>query len=251
MTTPMMQQYREAKERYPGMLLFFRNGDFYELFEEDAELGARLLGITLTRRDKNIPMAGVPHHTLDRYLRKLLQSGHRVAICEQMEDASVAKTLIRREVVRVVTPGTLTEDDLLEPTRSNHLVAVCPRGPMAGLAWVELSTGQFQAADVSWQRLADELGRLQPAEVLCAEGQPDRPADRLRATCPTTLITSRPDWNFDPATARAALFHHFGITTLAGFGFDDQQACLVAAGALLLYVQETLKASLGHLSRLR
>src|SRR6516164_10105183 len=114
MTTPMMQQYREAKDRYPGTMVLFRNGDFYELFEDDAELGARVLGITLTKRDKQIPMAGVPHHALDRYLARLLQAGHRVAICEQMEDAAQARGLIRREVTRVVTPGTLTEDNLLD-----------------------------------------------------------------------------------------------------------------------------------------
>src|SRR5690349_13270227 len=142
MTTPMMQQYREAKARHPGMLLFFRNGDFYELFEDDAELGSRLLGITLTNLEKEIPMACVPHHALDRYLARLLQAGHRVAICEQVEDAAQAKGLIRREVTRVVTPGTLTEDNLLDPRRSNHLVAVWPRGEDVGLAWVELSTGQ-------------------------------------------------------------------------------------------------------------
>src|SRR5947209_11994913 len=152
MTTPMMQQYREAKARHPGMLLFFRNGDFYELFEEDAELGSGLLGITLTKRDKEIPMAGVPHHALDRYLARLLQAGHRVAICEQLEDAAQARGLIRRDVTRVVTPGTLTEDNLLDPRRCNHLAAVFPHGPQVGLAWVELSAVQFQAADVRCQR---------------------------------------------------------------------------------------------------
>src|SRR6516225_536103 len=165
--TPMMQQYREAKERHPGTIVLFRNGDFYELFEEDAEVGSRLLGITLTRRDKDIPMAGVPHHALDRYLGKLLQAGHRVAICEQMEDpATVRGRPVRREVTRVVTPGTLTEDTFLDPRRSNHLAAVYPHGTQVGLAWVELSTGQFQAADVPWDRLGDELGRLAPAECL-------------------------------------------------------------------------------------
>lgn len=251
MTTPMMQQYREAKSRHPGMLLFFRNGDFYELFEEDAELGSRLLGITLTRRDKEIPMAGVPHHALDRYLARLIQLGHRVAICEQLEDASQAKGLIRREVTRVVTPGTLTEDNLLDPRRSNHLVAICPAGSLLGLAWVELSTGQFQACDVPVARLADELGRLAAAECLFAEDDPSPLADRLREALPTATLTGRPGWTFDPTTARAALQGHFGVSTLAGFGFDDGQPCLVAAGALLLYVRETLRASLGHLSRLR
>src|SRR5918912_4215241 len=141
MTTPMMQQYREAKARHPGMLLFFRNGDFYELFEDDAELGSRLLGITLTKRDKEIPMAGVPHHALDRYVAKLLQAGHHVAICEQMEDpAQVKGRPVHREVTRVITPGTITEDELLDPRQSNHLVAVLPPGAGAkgqiGIAWV-------------------------------------------------------------------------------------------------------------------
>jgi DNA mismatch repair protein MutS len=246
----MMQQYREAKARHPGMLLFFRNGDFYELFEDDAELGSRLLGITLTKRDKEIPMAGVPHHAVERYLAKLLQLGHRVAICEQMEDAAQAKGIIRREVTRVVTPGTLTEDNLLDPRRSNHLVAVAPRGAEVGLAWVELSTGQMHAADVTWPRLADELGRLFPSEAVCSENITGL-AERLRELAPNMSVTDRPDWTFDPATARAALFSHFSVSTLAGFGFDDGQACLVAAGALLLYLQDTLRASLAHLSRLR
>src|SRR5690348_14694348 len=171
--TPMMQQYRDAKARHPGMLLFFRNGDFYELFEEDAELGSRLLGITLTKRDKEIPMAGVPHHALDRYLTRLLQAGHRVAICEQREDASQAKGSIRREATRVVTPANLTEDALLKPQQSNHLAALWSgeraKGGPAGLAWVDVSTGQFFAADVPWDRLSDEMGRLSVAECLCAE----------------------------------------------------------------------------------
>jgi len=247
----MMQQYRDAKARHPGMLLFFRNGDFYELFEDDAERGSRLLGITLTKRDKEIPMAGVPHHALDRYLAKLLQAGQRVAICEQVEEASQAKGLIRREVTRVVTPGTLTEDNLLDPRRSNHLVAVWPQGEQIGLAWVELSTGEFQAADVSWLSLTDELGRLAPAECLTPEDAPAPLSERLRGAAPATALTTRPSWTFDPGTARAGLFRHFGVTTLAGFGFDDDQPCLVAAGALLLYVEETLRASLGHLSGLR
>src|SRR6266849_6055575 len=138
--TPMMQQYREAKERHPGMLLLFRMGDFYELFEDDAQTASRALGLTLTSRDKTIPMAGFPHHALENHLRKLLQSGHRVAICGQVDDPALAKGLVRREVTRVVTAGTLTEDDLLDPRRANHLTALCPMGAVVGLAWVELST---------------------------------------------------------------------------------------------------------------
>jgi DNA mismatch repair protein MutS len=247
----MMQQYREAKDRHPGMLLLFRMGDFYELFYDDAEVAARVLGLTLTSRDKTIPMAGFPHHALESHLHKLLHAGHRVAICDQVEDPALAKGLVRREVTRVVTPGTLTEDELLDPRRANHLAAVAFAGPTAGLAWVDLSTGQFQAADVPLPALPDELGRLSPAECLHAENAGARPVEQLAAASPGMALTARPDWTFDPASARAALFHHFGVTTLAGFGFDDQQVCLVAAGALLLYLQETLKASLAHLNRLR
>src|SRR3954463_2288885 len=155
MTTPMMQQYREAKERHPGMLLLFRMGDFYELFFDDAEVVARVLGLTLTSRDKTIPMAGFPHHALENHLRKLLRAGHRVAVCDQVEDPAQAKGLVRREVTRVVTPGTLTEDDLLDPRQANHLVALAPTpgNRPVGLAWVELSAGLFQAADVPRDRL--------------------------------------------------------------------------------------------------
>src|SRR5262249_7052218 len=249
--TPMMQRYREAKERHPGMLLLFRMGDFYELFDADAETASRVLGLTLTSRDKTIPMAGFPHHALDTHLRKLLHAGHRVAICDQVEDPALAKGLVRREVTRVVTPGTLTDEGLLDPRRANPLVAISPRGPLAGLAWGELSTGQFQAVDTFWQHLADELGRLAPSECLCAESDAGRLVERLREGAPAMAVTERPDWTFESASARAALFHHFGVTTLAGFGFDDAQPCLVASGALLLYLQETHKAGLGHLSRLR
>ncbi|HEY7328781.1 MAG TPA: DNA mismatch repair protein MutS [Gemmataceae bacterium] len=257
MTTPMMQQFREAKERYPGTIVFFRNGDFYELFEEDAEVGSRLLGITLTKRDKEIPMAGVPHHALDRYLHKLIQGGHRVAICEQMEDPrSVKGRPVRREVVRVVTPGTLTEDNLLDPQRSNHLLAMVPPGGRtpAGLAWVELSTGLFQAADVLPSRLADEVLRLAPSECVIAEAATQEITSlllRVRDALPQLILTPRPDWNFEAKSARDALFEHFDVATLAGFGFDDQQPCLAAAGALLFYLRETLKTSLAHLTRLR
>ena len=203
-------------------------------------------------------MAGVPHHALDRYLGKLLQAGHRVAICEQMEDPRTVKGRpVRREVVRVVTPGTLTEDDLLDPRRANHLLALVPPGGRtpAGLAWVELSTGLFHAADVPSSRLTDEVLRLAPSECLVAEAATDAttataPA-RARDAAATDACTPRPDWTFEARSAREALFRHFDVATLAGFGFDDQQPCLAAAGALLLYLQETLKASLAHLTRLR
>jgi DNA mismatch repair protein MutS len=257
--TPMMQQYQEAKDRHPGMLLLFRMGDFFELFGEDAKEAARVLGLTLTSRDKTVPMAGFPHQALDSHLQKLLQHGHRVAICDQVEDAALARGLVKREVTRIVSPGTLTEEELLDPGRANHLAACCAQGSTIGLAWVDLSTCDFQAADIPEARLADELNRLCPAECLCAEGeraglpsiQAAAFAERLRGLLPAATLSLRPDWTFEPRTARSALFEHFGVTTMAGFGFADNQAGLTAAGALLLYLGEMLKTSLPHLHRLR
>jgi DNA mismatch repair protein MutS len=196
-------------------------------------------------------MAGFPHHALDAYVRKLVQAGHGVAVCDQVEDPASAQGLVRREVVRVLTPGTVTEDELLDPRRANHLAGVWLEGDRVGLAWVELSTGAFQAADVDLPRLADELGRVAPAECLYPEGVPGRLPDLLRAAVPGMTLTARPDWAFDPASARAALFRHFRVITPAGFGFDDHQPCLAVAGALLLYLQDTLKAPLAHLRRPR
>jgi DNA mismatch repair protein MutS len=247
--TPMMQQYREAKARHPGMVLLFRMGDFFETFEEDAELISRVLGLTLTTRDGSIPMAGVPAKAIEQYLRRLLQAGHRVAVCDQVEDAALAKGLVKREVTRVVTPGTVTEDELLEPGRPNHLMAIFAGRSVHGIAWVEATTGDFFAAEVAPDRLADELNRLNPAECLFAEGAvsliPE--AVRLSLRSPTT----RPDWTFDSSSARAALNAHFHVLTLSGFGFDDDSPCVTAAGALLIYLQETLKASLAHVRQLR
>src|SRR5947209_2786184 len=168
--TPMMQQYRDAKARHPGMVLLFRMGDFFETFEEDAELVSRVLGLTLTTRDGSIPMAGVPAKSVEHYLRKLLHAGHRVAVCDQVEDAALAKGLVKREVTRVVTPGTVTEDELLDAGRPNHLVALVVGHNDCGLAWVEATTGDFRAADVPLDRLSDELNRLNAVEVVVAEG---------------------------------------------------------------------------------
>src|SRR5476651_100756 len=181
MTTPMMQQYRDAKAKHPGMLLLFRMGDFYELFESDAEAAHKMLGLTLTSRDKEMPMAGFPHHQLEIYLHKLLQAGLRVAVCDQVEDAAQAKGLVKREVTRVVTPGTITEDDLLDPKANNHLVAVLPTtaAALVGLAWLDVSTGQFFAMDVAPDRLREELARLSPAECICPEAHANAASETL------------------------------------------------------------------------
>src|SRR3954468_12207623 len=164
--TPMMQQYRELKARDPEALLLFRMGDFYEMFGEDAERAASLLGLALTSRDKGpdaLPMAGFPHPALESYLAKIVQAGLRAAVCEQVEDPKLAKGLVKRDVVRVVTPGTLTDEALLDPRTANYLAAIAESGNKLGLAWVELSTGKFSLAALLRTELADELARLDPA----------------------------------------------------------------------------------------
>jgi DNA mismatch repair protein MutS len=247
----MMRQYQEAKAQHPGMLLLFRMGDFYETFDDDARLAARVLGLTLTSRDKQVPMAGFPHHQLENYLRKLLHAGHRVAVCDQVEDPALAKGLVKREVTRVVTAGTVTEDALLDPRASNHIAAVVRGRGRYGIAWADLSAGTFWAADVPHDRLADELARIAPVECLVPERDLPDLETALDAAPPRTM-SPRPDWTFDPATGHEALCKKFGVATLAGFGFEsDHQPGLVAAGALVLYLQETFKSELRHLRGVR
>jgi DNA mismatch repair protein MutS len=247
--TPMMQQYQDAKAACPGALLLFRMGDFYELFFDDAKIASRVLGLTLTTRDKGddpVAMAGFPYHQLENYLRRLIAAGQRAAICEQVEDPRQAKGLVRREVTRIVTAGTVTDDALLDPRESNYLAAVAAGDP-AGLAWVDLSTGRFQAAVFPAAALADELARIGPAECLLAEDD-NRP---LAAPDARWQVTRRPAWAFAITAAREGLGKHFGTATLEGFGFDDADAPSIrAAGAVLDYLTETQRSRLDHIERL-
>lgn len=248
--TPMMRQYMEAKRLCPDALLLFRMGDFYELFFEDARIAARTLGLALTSREKGPdapPMAGFPYHQLDTYLARLIAAGFRVAICEQVEDPREAKGLVRREITRIVSPGTVTEELLLEPRQSNYLAAVWPEDP-AGLAWVELTTGAFYAGVVPRQQIADQLVRLCAAECLIPENTALSPLE----TAGVKALTKRPVWAYSLTTALEKLLQHFGTANLEGFGFDQRQdePALRAAGAVIDYLQETQKTSLAHLDRL-
>ncbi len=247
--TPMMQQYLDAKAACPECVLLFRMGDFYELFHDDAKLAARVLGLALTSRDKGenpVPMAGFPHHQLESYLGKLIASGLRAAICEQVEDPRLAKGLVKREVTRVVSPGTVTDDALLDPHESNYLAALVPGEPV-GLAWIDLSTGRFLAAQLPQARLADELARIAPVELLLAD-EAEAPSAQGKERL---VVTRRPAWAFGHTAAQQALAKHFGTQTLEGFGFDDHDtAAIRAAGAILDYLCETQKSSLSHIDRL-
>src|SRR5690242_1721943 len=214
--SPAMRQYQQFKAQHPGYVLFFRMGDFYEMFWEDAKLASKVLGVALTSRSKGgvdaddaIPMAGVPFHSVENYLRRMIAAGHKVAICEQTEDAALAKAVVKREVVRLMTPGTLTDDPLLDGRSDNYLAALAfhatrADGYKVALAWVELSTGASVAMSGSEGQVLDEIARLRPAEALIPElpsGQPHDIAKSIQALG-INAITVRPGWQFTPHHAR-------------------------------------------------
>lgn len=260
--TPAMKQFHQFKQKYPDAILFFRMGDFYETFYEDARVCSQVLGLTLTSRSKGenpVPLAGVPYHAVDGYLKKMLQAGYRVAVCEQVENPKTAQGVVRRDIVRIVTPGTLTDDMLLNAKEDNFLCAVSLgfKG-QAGLSWVDISTGHFFTQQVSEKKLLDELLRLSPAECLL----PDRRGELFEAETKKlakdvsqltgAIITERPGWYFDSYQARQRLLKHFGTATLEGFGISDNDGEMVtAAGAVIEYLNETQKTTLGHISSLK
>lgn len=257
----MMRQYEEAKAACGDALLLFRMGDFYELFHEDAQNAARVLGLTLTSRDKGenpVPMAGFPYHQLEGYLAKLIRHGFRVAVCDQVENPREAKGIVRREVTRIVTAGTLTDEALLDPLQTNLLVAVFSAKPgqadsaderaVVGIAWTELSSGRMEAGIFPRAKLLDELARLEPSEVLIREDD----AILSQGNDADWVVALRPTWQFGATEAARQLCHHFGTQNLEGMGWNEEQDGLAigAAGAILAYLQETQKTSLGHIRRL-
>ena len=245
--TPMMRQYLAIKAEYPDMLVFYRMGDFYELFYDDAKRAASLMDITLTSRGKSggnpIPMAGVPYHAVEGYLAKLVRKGESVAICEQVGDPATSKGPVERKVTRIVTPGTLTDEALLAAERDNVVAAVFKGGDAYGIAWLDLSAGRFrltEAPDV--EAVQGEIERLRPAELLVDE---DEPLDGVFGE--HIRITRRPPWHFEHDSASRLLCNQFGTRDLSGFGCQDFVRGVSAAGALLQYVTDTQKAALPHL----
>ncbi|HSR01984.1 MAG TPA: DNA mismatch repair protein MutS, partial [Methylophilaceae bacterium] len=243
--TPVMRQYMSIKAQHPDMLLFFRMGDFYELFFEDAEKAARLLGITLTQRGKSngepIKMAGVPYHAAEQYLAKLAKLGEAVAICEQVGDLP-AKGPVERAVTRILTPGTLTDAALLDATRDNLLLSICFKDGLAGLARLNLSSGEFVLSEVARGHLAQELERINPAEIVCADNDIHEAIAQHRA--PKKHIAA---WQFDLETATRVLTQQLNTIDLKGFGCAELTVAVSAAGALLEYVKHTQRTTLPHI----
>ena len=247
--TPMMQQYLRLKAEQPDVLLFYRMGDFYELFYEDARRAAPLLDIALTSRGESagapIPMAGVPVEKLDTYVARLIRRGESVAICEQVGEVGKSKGPVERRIVRVVTPGTVTDEALLEARRATLLAAWCPGGSQHGLAWLDLAAGRFTVSEVDGaSALVAELERLRPAELLVPEGV-DATAAGLRER-----LRPRPPWHFERESAERQLVAQFQVRDLAGFGCADRALAIAAAGALLAYVRDTQRSALPHLTGL-
>jgi len=249
-STPLMRQYNSIKQQVPHALLMFRLGDFYELFFEDAVIAARDLEITLTSRNKEkgaaIPMCGVPYHAAEGYIARLIQKGHRVAICDQMEDPKLAKKLVKRELTRVLTPGTAMDASLLRPHENNFLAAVAPAGARAGVAHVDVSTGEFRVTEMDGSEVAGALEQLAVKEVLF-------PGDLAPAAAgeraPHFVRTEIEEWVFSADYAGRMLRDHFKLLTLDGCGLSGRPAAVGAAGALLHYLRETQRAALDHLDR--
>jgi len=259
--TPMMKQYHEIKRRFPGKLVLFRLGDFYEMFYEDALTASRELEITLTSRNKDrkgepIPMCGVPHHSVDGYIARLLKKGYKLAVCEQVEDPRTAGRLVRREVVRILTPGTVVEEMLLEPKDHNFLAGLVCGEQAAGLALMDLSTSDFLATEFAgqdyWSDLVDELGRFGPAEIVLPDESADELRARLQKDWQAEWVSSPVEaWAFNHDYARRLLLEHFEVAGLEGFGLEDRPHAVRAAGALVHYLRGSRLEALGKAAGLR
>jgi len=274
-TTPMLRQYQELKQQHPGTLLFFRLGDFYELFYDDAVTGARELEITLTARHKErgdpVPMCGVPHHAASGYIAKLVRKGYRVAVCEQTEEASKTKKLVRREVVRVVTPGTAIDPQLIESSESVHLAALCGTSSSYGAAFLELSTGDFRVTETNgtdaWSRIRADIESYAPRELLfpasmmllvreafgerlhtaalpisddlMGNDRTNSPIQPQTSGLQKITLTPIDDWHWQEDVCSALLSKQLGARELAGYGLDGKHQAIRAAGACLHYASET------------
>lgn len=249
--TPLMQQYQEIKARYPGTILFFRLGDFYEMFGDDAVKAAPLLEVVLTRR-QSLPMCGVPYHAVNSYIRKLIKAGEKVAVCEQLEEPpSAGRGIVKRDVVRVITPGTLLEDTLLESKKNNYLAALYPSAGRAGLAFIDVSTGEFGAAELDAQSVKHEIARLVPGEIIVPQSAEGGAFLGSLGLPPSLTVSTVEDWHCATAEALTKVLSAFKVQSLKPLGLEGRENALCACGAILAYLEKTRLSSLPPLSRIR
>jgi DNA mismatch repair protein MutS len=252
--TPLLKQYYAIKKQHPGRLLMFRMGDFYELFGDDAVTASSILGIALTSREHGdsgkLPLAGVPHHTLNRYLTKLLQAGFKVAVCDQVEDPKQAKGIVKREVVEVLTPGSITLDGALDSDKPNYLAGISINDNLIGLALMDITTGRFLVDEFYPGALADNLAFHHPSEIIVPEAHRARVAEIAAGSLPSATITPIDDYRFDISMAYGDLVSHFKTATLDGFGLGRPGPALGAAGAVLAYVKDLKGGKVGQITRI-
>ncbi|MBX7044883.1 MAG: DNA mismatch repair protein MutS [Ignavibacteria bacterium] len=257
-----MRQYRQIKEKYPETLLLFRMGDFFETFEHDAIVASKILGITLTKRSNGkaseVPLAGFPHHALDNYLPKLVRAGQRVAVCEQLEDPKFAKGIVKRDVIEVVTPGANFSEKLLDHKSNNFLAAIFIRDSICGLAFCDVSTGEFAASEIHIKNLLEQIDNINPSEILISKREKDKvfkaldyePDAAFNESQRRWLFTKVEDWVFNYDYANEVLTNHFGTQSLKGFGIADMKEGIIAAGCIMNYLNETQKNNLPHLKKI-
>ena len=251
-TTPLMRQYNEIKARNPDTVLLYRMGDFYELFNKDAEIASRVLGLTLTSRNhggaENTPLAGFPHHALDRYANRLVKAGHRIAICEQVEDPKQAKGIVKRDVIEIISAGTATEDNFIEERANNYIAGLYGDAGIVGIAVCDLSTGFFQIEEVEAGEVEREIVRIDPSEVLLADREDNPLKTIVCAAAPTVVCSCSDEWKFSFDHAVETLREHFGVMSIEGLGLEGLTAGVCAAGGLMLYLKEQKRNDLRHIT---
>ena len=252
--TPLMTQYFKIKQQHPDTILLFRVGDFFETFEEDAKIASKVLGITLTKRSngaaEDVPLAGFPHHAIDAYLPKLVRAGYRVAVCEQMENPKFAKGIVKREVIEVVTPGVTLSDKLLDHKKNNYVVAVFIKDDIAGLSFSDISTGEFYVYESKVEQLSEQIQLINPSEILYQKRDKDLLVKIISKINPEIRLTKIEDWIFNFDYTNELLLNHFKTVTLKGFGIEQLENGIVAAGIVLHYLQETQRVNLSHLNKI-
>src|SRR3989338_370252 len=223
--TPMIRQYLDIKKEHQDAILMFRLGDFYEMFFEDAKVASKVLDIALTSRNKNeensIPLCGVPYHSVQGYISKLVQEGHTVAICDQVEDPALATGIVKREVTRIVTPGLVTDPENLLSSENNYLLALCPGGEGVGMGWLDISTGDFQVAELSRDSVAEILSEFKPSEIILPESFFSEWKEKWGRQFSRILVHSHSDWAFDPHYGRKKIYQQFRVTSLSAFQCED------------------------------